>query len=232
MNLYNKNENLEIDSDDIIIKNTSFTQLIKWWSNIKTHNLIYDQYENIILKTSQYALGKILLITSRIAWFISILAFLLAVLSKDISGMIFLLPFSIIFILWGRFLFYYITQSFIFDFQNWYFYDLRRQKNFYKYWQQEQYRKKIIPLNEIHALQIINEQVEYTSNEEDEDGYTRSYSVNFKSYELNLILKDSSRINILDHNNLDEIRNNAEIIANKLWVKIYDITQFYTENFY
>lgn len=229
MNLYNKNENLEIDSDDIIIKNTSFTQLIKWWSNIKTHNLIYDQYENIILKTSQYALGKILLITSRIAWFISILAFLLAVLSKDISGMIFLLPFSIIFILWGRFLFYYITQSFIFDFQNWYFYDLRRQKNFYKYWQQEQYRKKIIPLNEIHALQIINEQVEYTSNEEDEDGYT---SVNFKSYELNLILKDSSRINILDHNNLDEIRNNAEIIANKLWVKVYDITQFYTENFY
>lgn len=47
-----------------------------------------------------------------------------------------------------------------------------------------------------------------------------------------MVLKDSRRVNVIDHWNLEEIRKNADELASKLWVKIYDITQFYTENFY
>lgn len=47
-----------------------------------------------------------------------------------------------------------------------------------------------------------------------------------------MILKNSSRVNIIDLWNLEEIRKNASELANKLWVKVYDITEIYVENFY
>jgi hypothetical protein len=58
--------------------------------------------------------------------------------------------------------------------------------------------KNIVPLTQIHALQIISEWVP------GKNSYT--------SYELNIILKDSSRINIVDHSNIKQIRLDAEKI--------------------
>lgn len=58
--------------------------------------------------------------------------------------------------------------------------------------------KNIIPLNQIHALQIISEWVPGKSS--------------YTSYELNIVLKDATRINIVDHNNIKQIRLDAEKI--------------------
>lgn len=64
------------------------------------------------------------------------------------------------------------------------------------------YEKKIISLSDVHVLQILSEYVNGKSS--------------FTSFELNLILKDSTRVNVIDHGNLEEIRNNAQTLANTL----------------
>jgi hypothetical protein len=71
--------------------------------------------------------------------------------------------------------------------------------------------KTIIPFSEIHALQIISE---FISGKFD----------NYSSYELNIILKDATRINIIDHNDIEQIRLDAQKISIFLGVPVWDIT--------
>ena len=62
-------------------------------------------------------------------------------------------------------------------------------------------------LSQIAALQII---------EEDCSGDDSHYS----SYELNLVLKDGRRLNVIDHGNEDAVRDDAKTIADFLGVKV------------
>jgi len=203
--------------DDEIVKKAWFLPLKRWWANYKTHNLIIDSYWNYIFKVS-------LRFPYIFIWFFSLpigvtlISFLwyitLNINSLDNNEIInYLLPvivfscFPIIFII----IFYFIFVSKIFDFQNWYYYNLKYKNKLYSLLNDEKYKNKIVPITQIHALQIIREKV-ITKN------------ANYNSYELNLILKDSSRINILDHWNYIIIKENSEQIANRLWVKIWDIT--------
>ncbi len=66
-----------------------------------------------------------------------------------------------------------------------------------------------VQLIEIHAIQLLKELVR------DNDG-------SFKSYELNLILKDKTRINVIDHGGLQSIRKDAETIGKFLGVPVWD----------
>jgi hypothetical protein len=132
---------------------------------------------------------------------------------------VWLIIFSIIYSWLAWLIFYSLHRSYIFDFQNWYFYDTIYTQKLFEFLQDEKYKNKIISLNEIEALQIISERL-------------HSKNTSYTSYELNMILKNSSRVNIIDHWNLEEIRKNASELANKLWVKVYDITEIYVENFY
>ncbi|WP_055445839.1 hypothetical protein [Lacinutrix mariniflava] len=68
--------------------------------------------------------------------------------------------------------------------------------------------KSNIPLNNIIALQIIGETIE------DDDGH-------YKSFEINLVLNDASRINVVDHGNLDKIIDDAEILSEFLNIPIW-----------
>lgn len=57
--------------------------------------------------------------------------------------------------------------------------------------------KTVFPFSQIHALQIISE-------------FIPGKYGNYKSYELNLILKDATRVNIVDHKNIEQIRLDAQ----------------------
>lgn len=203
--------------DDEIVKKAWFLPLKRWWANYKTHNLILDSNWNYIFKVSLwfsyifiwfFSLPIVVTLISLI-WYISLnfnsidnnelLNYLLPVIVFSI--------FPIIFVI----IFYFIFVSKIFDFQNWYFYNLKYQNKLYSLLNEEKYRNKIIPINQIHAIQIIKERVS-----------TKNSSYN--SYEFNLILKDSSRINVIDHGNLEKLKLDVEQIANRIWVKIWDIT--------
>jgi len=68
------------------------------------------------------------------------------------------------------------------------------------------------PLSSIHALQLL---CEYVS------GSKQSYY----SYELNLVLDDASRINVVDHGNLAELRADAQTLSRFLDKPIWDATR-------
>jgi hypothetical protein len=64
------------------------------------------------------------------------------------------------------------------------------------------------PLSAIHALQLISEYV--------------SGKTSYTSYELNLVLVDGSRINVVDHGNLQQLRADAQTLARFLDKPIWD----------
>jgi hypothetical protein len=70
-------------------------------------------------------------------------------------------------------------------------------------------RKACVQLGRIHALQIISE-------------YCRGNKNSYYSYELNLVLDDAERINVVDHGNLNKLRDDAQALAEFLGVPVWD----------
>ena len=69
------------------------------------------------------------------------------------------------------------------------------------------------PLSAIHALQLISE-------------YVSGDKSSYYSYELNLVLGDGDRINVVDHGNLERLRADAQTLARFLDKPIWDATQY------
>lgn len=66
-----------------------------------------------------------------------------------------------------------------------------------------------VPLKDIHALQLLKE-------------YCSSDNGGYYSYELNLVLKDASRVNVVDHGKLGRLRRDADEVAGFLGVPVWD----------
>ncbi len=71
--------------------------------------------------------------------------------------------------------------------------------------------KQTVEFAQIHALQVLEERV---SGSEDSPNYT--------SYELNLVLKDGSRLNVLDHGDRARLERDAELLAKMLGCPIWN----------
>ena len=69
--------------------------------------------------------------------------------------------------------------------------------------------KGYVKLNEIHALQLISE-------------YCSGNKSSYYSYELNLVLKDGSRINVVDHGNRSALQRDAETLASFLQLPVWN----------
>ena len=70
---------------------------------------------------------------------------------------------------------------------------------------------KACELSSIHALQLIAE-------------YCRGNKSSYYSYELNLILNDGSRMNVVDHGSLRALKADAARLGNFLNVPVWDAT--------
>lgn len=213
-------ENYIINIDDKIVKNTSFFPLESWWFKRKTHTFFYDKSWNIVLKLKiDYYILIILLIPIIV---ISKFLFNLKkwLLNSDMIILYLIIIFIVISIILIFFSLSYLSSwTKIFNFENWFFYNKKYENKINLFYWNEKYKDKIILISSIHALQIISEYISWSKH-------------NFTSYELNLILKDSSRINIIDNWDLEEIRKIAQEISLKLKVKNYDLTQNYIDMWY
>ena len=69
-------------------------------------------------------------------------------------------------------------------------------------------------LDDVHALQIVGEDFE----SENADGQKYRY----RSYELNLVLTDGSRVNVVDHGSRDGLGEDARTLATFLDVPLWD----------
>jgi hypothetical protein len=70
---------------------------------------------------------------------------------------------------------------------------------------------KLTDLNRVKALQLITEKVKGSKSR-------------YNSYELNLILKNGSRVAVVDHGNYEQILIDAEQLAKALHVPLWDNT--------
>lgn len=118
---------------------------------------------------------------------------------------LFLVPFGLIFGGVGAGLYYFASRPRVFD------------RDAMWYWKgkrpldrgEVERRADAAPLDVIHAVQLIREHCH---------GEERSYY----SYELNLVLDDGSRINVVDHGKLSAIREDASRIADFVDVPVWD----------
>jgi len=72
--------------------------------------------------------------------------------------------------------------------------------------------KSSTPLSSIHALQLLTE-------------YVSGNKSSYYSYELNLVLDDGSRINVVDHGNLERLRSDARALSQFLGKPVWDATR-------
>ncbi len=79
-------------------------------------------------------------------------------------------------------------------------------------WQTYDFKKeeRFVELRMIHAIQLVRHLV-------------KSDDSSFYSYELNLVLKDLRRINVMDHSKLNKLREDADTLAAFLNVPIWDV---------
>lgn len=116
--------------------------------------------------------------------------------------------FGLIFLAVGALMFYFGTAPVVFDKAVGYFWAGRKSP-------QEVFDvrtvKRSAELSQIHALQLISE-------------YVRGNKSSYYSYELNLVLSDGKRLNVVDHGNLDKLRQDAKTLSAFLGKPIWDAT--------
>ncbi len=76
--------------------------------------------------------------------------------------------------------------------------------------------KAYCKLIDIAAVQIVSERVRSSSSS------SSGRSSSFRSYEINLILQDASRLNVIDHGNKKKLLEDAQQLASYLGVPIWD----------
>lgn len=106
----------------------------------------------------------------------------------------------------GLLLHYFGTSPIVFDRNRGYFWKGRKdpQKEFDK-----TKIKSFTELSEVYAIQLISE-------------FVRGDKKSYYSYELNLVLKDGNRLNVVDHGSKDSIQADARTLAEFLKVPVWD----------
>jgi hypothetical protein len=194
--------------NDPIAMQTEWTPLKSGGSNFRTHKLVRINNDRIEFKASWGA--KLFYGIFILAGFGAMIAFSYQKIGSGDFGMniesLFPLLIGLGFSIAGGAMLYFGTIPIVFD---------KRFKSFWKgrkspnmvYDKEE--LKAFIKLEDIHAIQLISE-------------YISGKKSSYYSYELNLVLKDASRINVIDHGNDSAISSNAKVLSRFLDVPVWD----------
>ena len=132
-------------------------------------------------------------------------AFLIEVVENPTIVLPMLVP--VIFIVAGVAMLFYFSRPVVFDKSVGFFWKgFRQPSTVYS----RNKRKKAVRIEEIRGLQIVKELVHAKNS--------------YTSYELNLVLNNSERINVTDHGNLQKTRKDARKLAEFLNVSMWDTT--------
>lgn len=194
--------------NDSLAMKTQWTPLKGGGSNFRTHKLITVNYNRVEFKST---LGAKLFCFI----FIAIGAGIPAWIGYNIvrkTGQLFqpevlyIALLGLLFFGIGSFLFYRFSKPVIFD---------RTKGMYWKGWKApkgylvQDSVKEGSRVGNIHAIQILAE-------------FVRSNKSSYYSYELNLVLKDGSRMNVIDHGSSVKIREDAKVLSEFLGVPVWD----------
>jgi len=117
----------------------------------------------------------------------------------------------LVFFFAGFFLYKHSTKPIIFSKTRGYFWKGRLKEN-----ESPEHKKlkEYCRLSDVVALQIIAERVTSSSS-------SSSGSTSYRSYEMNLILRDASRLNVIDHGNKIKLLEDTEKLASYLGVPVW-----------
>lgn len=119
----------------------------------------------------------------------------------------------VVFFIVGFFILRHSTKPIVFDKTRGYFWKGRLKENENP---SQKPLKVFCKLIDIVALQIISERVRSSSSS------SSGGSSSFRSYEINLVLRNTDRLNVIDHGNRKKLMEDAEQLASYLGVPIWD----------
>lgn len=193
---------------DDVAMNTEWSPLKGGGSNFQTHKLVEINYNRFEFKSTLGAkIFSLIFLTVGIALPV-IFGMDMVQTRADLftSDFLFILLFGLVFTAVGGWLFYSFAKPLIFD---------KTMGLYWKGWKSpKRYMAKMEEgvssrIGDIHAIQIIPELV-------------RSDNNSYVSYELNLILRDGSRMNVVDHGDPIQLREDAQKLSEFLGVPIWD----------
>jgi hypothetical protein len=187
--------------NDPVAEKAEWSPLQRGGASFQTHKLVTVRQDRMEFRTS---LGMVLF------------SLVFVLIGAGMSVAIFLsqeqpLPlalFGLVFLGAGGVMLYFSTSPVVFDKRKGFFWKGRKAPYESGDWRN---LKGCARLGEIYALQLIAERV---------SGKDRSYY----SYEINLVLKDGSRINVVDHGKKSKIQEDAKALAEFLGKPLWDAT--------
>jgi hypothetical protein len=212
---HNNNHDMQeyLGSNDEVINKTEWTPLVNGGQSNKSHRIVEINDERIAFKISFSSIFFYSLFI--IAGLIAIVAIVFGPalgLQGSVNHPVLGLGMGVLFIGVGIFLLYRGSKQIQFD------------SRLKAMWHGKVDPDKIInkgsishytSLKKLHAIQVIQEFIEGDLHD---NGKRRS----FYSYELNLIMDDGRRVNVLDHGNKKAIFNQAQAIAELFNIPLWD----------
>jgi len=194
--------------NDPVALATEWRSLRRGGSNFRTHKLLTVSAERMEFKSSRGAISTytILILMSIVPAMVFLSAWHNGQQPFSSFDGIFPLLLSGVFLAFGIVVLRKSTAPIVFDKKQGFFWKGRVAPN-------ETFNKSEIKncttLDQIYALQLLRE-------------YIRTNKTSYYSYELNLVLKDGKRINVVDHGNITKLREDAAGLAAFLGCPVWD----------
>ena len=207
--LVNNRESFDpLDFNDPIALEIPWAPLKGGGSNFCTHKLIAINQQRMEFRSTLGA--KLFYLIFLAVGVIALIGFSAVMFSSKesftFSKVIIPLFIGSVFTAVGGVMFYFGTMPIVFDKSIGYYW--KGKKSPLQIYNKEKV-KNLAKLDEVYAMQLISE-------------YCHTKNSSYYSYELNLILKDKRRINIVDHGNKKKIREDARVLAGFLERPIWD----------
>jgi hypothetical protein len=194
--------------NDPLALQTEWTPAKGGGANFRTHKLVEIHADRLEFKAS--VIARLFYLTFFLAGLGILIGFLAPLFSAKTSSFDFelIIPLIVgfVFTSLGAFMLYFGTQPVVFDRRNGFFWKGRTAPD--EVLRQERL-KNFAKIDQVHAIQLLSE-------------YCRGNKSSYYSYEINLVLKDGGRINVVDHGNAAKIRQDAEKIADFIKKPVWD----------
>ncbi len=202
-------------SVDASVFNSPLAEQTDWYplkgggANFQTHRLDTSQPDLLVFKASKGAY-----------WFTGLFGFFgllglvipLAIYfsqgQQDWGLLLFAVLFGGIFLAVSILMFYFMTVPRVFDTFYGHYYQARKKP---QHTMSTATKNRLVDLSDVKAIQVIAERLS-------------SKNGSYHSYEINLVLADASRINVIDHGKHQAVIEDAETLATTLGVPLWDAT--------
>ncbi|MEW5736683.1 MAG: hypothetical protein AB1921_17695 [Thermodesulfobacteriota bacterium] len=195
--------------DDPVVRKTEWTPAKKGGANFKTRNLVRVNEQRLEFRAStQQVLVSLVFLLVGLGLFLGLPIYEWGLGGLDMGRKVLLLiPVGLLFFLVGAALLVSGMVPAVFD------------KGRNAFWRgktgpgeafERKGLKDYTEFHRIHAIQLVSE-------------YCKGSKTSFYSYELNLVLDDGSRLNIVDHGDKDRLREDAKVLGAFLGKPMWDV---------